>query len=129
MSKMFVADIHAFMQKSIKNITDTTLALKPPVISERKHPDTFDKLSNYWNKFKSKIFLTDKPKPDGQDEVVEELKFKLTQMLDDAPSNIKEEIKGILNPKRENFYIEHSSKCKRNTNSIDSRVNDDCHRE
>lgn len=127
-SKMFVSDIHGFLQKSIKNITDTTLAFKPPVISERKQPDVFDKLLNYWNKFKNKIFFKEKQKLDGQDEVVEEIKLKLTQMLEDAPSSIKEEIKGILNPKRENFYIEHSSKCKRNNNG-ENKNNEDCHRE
>ena len=125
---MFVSDIHGFLQKSIKNITDTTLAFKPPVISERKQPDVFDKLLNYWNKFKNKIFFKEKQKLEGQDEVVEEIKLKLTQMLEDAPSSIKEEIKGILNPKRENFYIEHSSKCKRNNNG-ENKNNEDCHRE
>lgn len=127
-TKMFVADIHGFLQKSIKNITDTTLTLKPAVISERKQPDVFDKLSNYWNKFKNKILFREKPKTEGHDEVVEEIKLKLTQMLEDAPSSIKEEIKGILSPKRENFYIEHSSKCKRNLNNGEYQ-NDDCHRE
>ena len=127
--KMFVAEYQMFLQKNIKNITDTTLALKPPVIAERKQPDVFDKLMNYWNKFKNKIFFfRDRQRNEGHDEVVEEIKLKLTQMLEVDPSNIKEEIKGILNPRKENFYIEHLSKCKRNLNNGEKQ-NNDCHRE
>jgi len=112
----FVTEQQNFLQSHVKNITNATFAIKPAVKKERKPTDVFDKLSGYWGKFKDKMaglfsfYSRDKAKDEHHDEVVEVIKIRMSQMFEEAPPSIKEELKEILHPRRENFYIEHSAK-------------------
>ena len=116
----FMSDQQLYLQRFVQNVSDITDSLKYDKKEEvTKNESIFDYLS-FWKHFNfpsfyqssRKIKLSESKeslKNEPYEEIVESLKARLSQMIDDAPPIVKMEINNMFAFKDQSFFIRNNT--------------------
>lgn len=135
--KPFISEQYQFLNQQVRNITDASNAVKPPVKNELEEEGVFEIFTNFLSRLSKKLKGAnyddafnhgeiDEHTTDAYYEIVGDIRVRINNYLDQVSPTIKEEFKNMLGIFKNNFYIEHTSNCKRDQYGLQQEDDADC---